>query len=145
VPERYLIDASVMAKWFNKGESYEREAFSLRTDWVEGRVELLAPSLITYEVCNSIWKNPNVDRERASSLSKLAIRLAPTLLDVGEAESSQSMDLGRKSKLTFYDAVYIVLSMYQKSPLVSADVVQLKVARDYAESIHISQIGNLSR
>jgi len=101
VPEpRHLIDASVVAKWFNRGESHEQEAFG--------------PSHIVYEICNSIWKKSNVDRELASSLSKLVVRLAPTLLNIGEAESSEPMDMVRKNKLTFYDAVYIVPSTNQK-------------------------------
>ncbi len=141
----FVVDASVVAKWFNKGESNEEEALALRGAWIEGSVDLFSPSLVIYEVCNSIWKNPNIDRDQASSLAKLAVKLVPNLVEVGEVESSESMNLARKSKLTFYDAVYIVLSRYRKCPLISADGDQLEIGKDYTTSIHISKVRNLLR
>jgi len=145
MPDAFVIDASVVAKWFNKGESYEDEALTLRNAWIDGKVELYCPSLVIFEVCNSIWKNPNIDRDQASSLSRLVVRLAPTLLEVGEVQSSETMKLARMSKLTFYDAVYIVLSSYQRCLLVTADQDQLQVSKDYTKSIHISNIRELLR
>jgi predicted nucleic acid-binding protein len=144
MPDSFIVDSSVVAKWFNKGESNEEEALALRNAWIEGKVELYSPSLLIYEVCNSIWKNPNIDKDKATSLSKLAVRLSPALLEVREDESSESMNFARRNKkLTFYDSVYIVLSKYMKYSLVSADRDQLKASKGYAAtSFHISQIKN---
>ncbi|HKW04510.1 MAG TPA: type II toxin-antitoxin system VapC family toxin [Nitrososphaerales archaeon] len=61
----FIVDASVMAKWFNKREANEEEALALRSAWIDGTIELLAPSVIIYEVCNSIWKNPNIEKTQA--------------------------------------------------------------------------------
>ena len=69
MPDSFVVDASVVAKWFNKGESNEEEALALRNAWIERKVELCSPSLLIYEVCNSIWKNPNIDKDKATSLS----------------------------------------------------------------------------
>jgi predicted nucleic acid-binding protein len=145
MPDAFVIDASVVAKWFNKGESYEDEALALRNAWIDGNVELFSPSLVIFEVCNSVWKNPNIYRDQASSLSRLVVRLVPTLLEVGEVQSSETMKLARTSKLTFYDAVYIVLSSYQRFPLITADQDQLQVGKDYTKSIHIGNIRELLR
>lgn len=134
-----------MAKWFNRGESNEEEALSLRTAWIERRIELFSPSLIIYEVCNSIWKNPNVDRDQAESLAKLVVRLRPNLIEIAEEVSKEAMMLVKKSRLTFYDTVYIALSKSQKCPLISADNDQLNVAKDYAASVHISKIKSMVR
>ena len=71
----------MVAKWFNRGEANEEEANLLRDEWVDGRVELYAPSLLLFEVANSIWKNSNVTRKIASSLVGLAVRICPTLLN----------------------------------------------------------------
>ncbi len=140
MPNGLVLDASVVAKWFNKGESNEEDALTLRSAWIDGNIEQFSPTLVIYEVCNSIWKNPNIDREQASSLAKLAARLAPNLIEIGYDESSESMNLARKSKLTYCDAVYIILSRYRKYPLVSADGDQLKVGKDYTTSTHISKV-----
>jgi predicted nucleic acid-binding protein len=140
-----LVDASVVAKWFNRGEPNGEEALWLRTSWIEQKIELFGPSLILYEVCNSIWKNPNLDRDRAASLARLAIRLRPTTIEITEEDSEEAMRLAKKSKVTFYDAVYIALSKSHKCPLVTADNDQLELARGYSSSIHISKIKNLLR
>jgi predicted nucleic acid-binding protein len=132
-----------MAKWFNKGEAYEEEALALRSAWTEGIVELFGPSLIIYEVCNSIWKNPNIQRDQALSLAKLVVRLGPTLIQVAQDESEEAMKLARKTKLTFYDSIYIILSRYHKCPLITSDNDQLQVAKDYTESNHISNLSSL--
>ena len=141
--ESLIVDASVVAKWFNEGESHEREALALQSAWISGRIQLHSPSLVTYEVCNSIWKNPNIDDEKAESLSKLAIRLKPNLIFVEERESSETMSLARKRKITVYDAIYIVLSKFRRCPLISADENQLRVAKGYTKAIHIREVLNI--
>ncbi len=141
--DAFIVDASVVAKWFNKGESNEEEAHALRGAWVDGRIELCCPSLLVYEVCNSIWKNPNINHTQAASLARLVVRLAPTFLEVGEEEASESISLARKSKLTFYDAVYIVVSRFSKYSLITADGDQLKASEDYTKSYHLSKVKNL--
>lgn len=143
MPDSFVVDASVVAKWFNRGESNEEEALALRSAWIDGKIELYCPSLLIYEVCNSIWKNPNIARDQASSLSRLAVRLSPTFIEIREDEASESMNFALKSKLTFYDAVYIVTSKNRKYSLVSADRDQLQASKDYATSVHISQVKNL--
>jgi predicted nucleic acid-binding protein len=143
--DSFLVDASVIAKWFNKGETNEAEALSLRKAWIERKIEILSPSLIIYEVCNSVWKNPNVDRDQAESLSKLVVRLSPTLIEITEEDSEEAMALARRSKLSFYDTTYIVLSKSHKCTLISADNDQLNVAKGYTSSIHISKIKSIIR
>ena len=132
-----------MAKWFNKGEANEEEALALRNAWVDGTVKLFSPSLIIYEVCNSIWKNPNIESSQAVSLSKLVIRLRPSLIEAGQDESQEAMALAKKGKRTFYDSIYIVLSRSRKCPLITSDEDQLKLAKSYTTSNHISDIGSL--
>jgi predicted nucleic acid-binding protein len=143
--DSFLVDASVMAKWFNKGEVDEQEALALRNAWADGRVELFGPSLIIYEVCNSIWKNPNIERSQAASLAKLVIRLSPNLIQVGQDESQEAMELAKRSGLTFYDSIYIVLSKSRKCPLITSDSDQLEIAESYTKSIHLSTFSTLLR
>jgi predicted nucleic acid-binding protein len=145
LPDCFLVDASVMAKWFNKGEANEKEALALRNAWTNGIVELFGPSLIIYEVCNSIWKNPNIQRDQALSLAKLVVRLGPSLIQVAQDDSEEAMKLARKTKLTFYDSIYIVLSKSRKCPLITSDNDQLEIAKDYTTSSHISNLSSLLR
>jgi predicted nucleic acid-binding protein len=145
LPNSFLADASVIAKWFNKGEDYEEDALALRAAWIDESVELFSPSLVLYEVCNSIWKNPNIDEDQATSIARLVMRIKPNLIEVGEEELAEAMSIAKKSKLTFYDSIYIALSKSRKCPLISADNDQLEAAKNHAISIHISKIKRLLR
>ncbi len=140
--ESYVVDASVVAKWFNRGEANEREATLLRDAWIDRRTELFAPSLLLFEVANAIWKNPNVDRKTARSLTRLAVRISPSLLNPKEEVAEQAMRLARAQKITFYDAVYPAISKSLSFPLITADREQLTVSQGYTKAMHLSAIPN---
>jgi len=139
----YLVDASVMAKWFNRGETNEQEAIALRDAWSTGKIALFSPALILFEVANSIWKNPNTEPREARSLVRLAVRLVPNFMEINEDISEEAMALAKRGKLTFYDSIYVALSKFSKLPLISADSDQLEIARGYAKSLHIGKVGEI--
>jgi len=56
--DRFVVDASVILKWVlgDERESDQDKALDLLNAWVEGRAELLAPSLWEYEVGNFLGR-----------------------------------------------------------------------------------------
>jgi predicted nucleic acid-binding protein len=136
----YVVDASVVAKWFNKGETNEREALALRSGWSDGSVSLRSPALIVYEVANAIWKNSNIESGKAASLVRLLIRLSPDHVELTEDLSEEAMNLARRNKMTFYDSIYVALSNHLKLPLITADSDQLDAARNYTKALHIRDL-----
>jgi predicted nucleic acid-binding protein len=142
--ETYVVDASVVAKWFNKGESNEAEAIALRKAWISGDVELMSPTLLHFEVANSIWKNPNVSARRARSLVRILVKLVPKLVDLGGDEADRAMLLARRKNLTYYDASYLALAKSLSVPFITADQEQLDAAEGYVDSSNLSSIGGLA-
>lgn len=138
--ESYVVDASVVSKWFNKGESNEEQATLLREAWVERRVRLVAPSLIIFEVANSIWKNPGTPDALARSLVKTATNLSPTPVNLSVRLCGQAMQIARKTKTTFYDAIYLAVARTLSLALISADGKQLSASKGYVKSVHVSEI-----
>ena len=53
---RYVVDASIIAKWILPGEPYQENTAKLKEDFTTGQVELCAPTLIVHEVTNAIWR-----------------------------------------------------------------------------------------
>lgn len=106
-------------------------------------MELVAPTLLHFEVANSIWKNPNVSARKALSLVRLLVRLAPKLVDLREEEAEQAMFLGRRKKLTYYDAAYLALAKSLSAPFITADQEQVDAAKGYVDCSHLSSIGRL--
>lgn len=138
--ESFVVDASVVAKWFSRGEDNENEARILRDAWSNGSAVLYAPAQLQFEVINSIWKNPGIDLETACSLARLAVRLSPARVDVGEDLAEDAMALARSTKLTYYDTVYVVLAKSLEHPLISADSEQLSIAEGYCKALHLAKV-----
>ncbi len=103
-------------------------------------MELYAPSLLLFEVANSIWKNPNIPRKTARSLVRLAVKISPTLLNPSEEVAEQTLLLARKTRLTFYDAVYLTLAKSLSFTLVTADQEQLFATNKYTQATYLSRI-----
>ena len=66
MPDRFTLDASVAAKWFNN-EDLTNKAVQVRDAFIEGMIELLAPEHLVYEVANAIWKNKALAEAREAS------------------------------------------------------------------------------
>ncbi len=117
-----ILDASVAAKWFLKGEKYESEGFNLRRDYEAGKVELHAPSLILYEVCNTIWKRKDIARETASKLAEAASNyLSGIAVSLGPQSYRRAVFNARTWDVTVYDSSYASMSEELKRPLITAD------------------------
>lgn len=138
MPE-FVIDASVYAKWFNKGEEFEEEALRLRNDFISGRVELYAPSQIVFEVCNTIWKNRNISDTDASLLAKQVIVLRPEIFKLDSEETEEAMMLARLENASFYDTAYIVAAKKLAFTLITADDKQHEAAKRHVKCRHLRE------
>lgn len=122
---RYVVDASVVAKWVLPDESEEVGPAKLKQDLVEGRVELHAPSIMPLEVANVLWRAEKAGRiarrDATEALRALAgLRLA--LHELGWDDIAESFELASSLDMVTYDAAYLLVSSHLKAPLITADV-----------------------
>ncbi len=132
---RLVLDASVAAKWFSNEDLTDR-AVRVRDAFLDGRIELCAPQHIVYEVGNSVWKNKSLgpdDSIRAIE-SLLAIEIELIMLDPKSA--GQAMKLARDLNVTYYDAIYVQISVMRKIPLLTADARLFNAAKN---AIHLKE------
>lgn len=117
-----VVDASVVAALVF-GEPGAREAAALLSD-----AELIAPTLLKFELANTAWKKATRHPEE-SSLIAAGLRLALEL-DVRyvEVDHEAVLDLALEKGLTAYDACYLWLARTLKAPLATFDT-KLKRAR----------------
>lgn len=52
--KRIIIDASVVLKWYLADEGYSQKALSILDKYVSNEIDILAPSLLEYEVINGL-------------------------------------------------------------------------------------------
>jgi predicted nucleic acid-binding protein len=115
---RFVVDASVAAKW------YFPEPLSERADaLLEQRSELLAPDVLLVEIAQLAWKRARrgeigeADAEHiVSALRKVPFALKPTAELVTSA-----LPLALLRGFTLTDAFYITLAVQAGCPMVTAD------------------------
>ena len=137
---RYTVDASVIARWLIRGERWEEEAESLMEDYMEGRVELYAPSLILYECLNALWKSLRIgvmEREEALQISRELPKFLPETLNLTAQDAERIMELSIRLGLTCYDCSYIAVSMKTGTPLITADEELYRKAGEVISTLHI--------
>ena len=131
--DRYTLDASVAAKWFNN-EDLTDKALQVRNAFVEGKIGLLAPEHLLYEVGNSIWKNKALATEDAVTAIKSLADFEIELIHLSQEMSGNAMNIARDFSITFYDAAYVLLADHFDAPLISADQTVLSKTKN---SIHL--------
>lgn len=116
-----VIDASVALKWFLPDETGGLQALDILKKYAEGKVELVAPDLLDYEVFNGLliaYRRNRLAKKLAEVASKkfleLQIRHEPVKQD-------NLIALALETGLSIYDAAYLGLAHQIKTQLVTAD------------------------
>ena len=115
----YVVDASVVVKWFVK-EKWSDEASSL----LEAKATLVAPELLFAEVCNALWamrRRGDIDRADLAAVTD-ALRAAPvavplSMRQLAAAAARLAVDLDHP----VYDCFYLALAIQEEYPLITAD------------------------
>ncbi len=137
-----VIDASVVVKWYIP-EQFHEQARTLRERYLPGQIDLVAPSLLPYEVLNALRYSGHFEAdalaEASRSLSAYGIEW------VLFAELGEVAGIARRLDITGYDAAYVALARERAATVYTADETLLEdVAEQVAEERveHLRELGN---
>jgi predicted nucleic acid-binding protein len=122
---RYVVDASVILKWVvgDDREPDQDKAVKLLNTWVEGGVELSAPTLWQYEVGNFLGRElPGEAEEKMDLLLSLNIKT----MDLTDRIFHRCFYWMRKKNLSFYDLSYLAVAFEIEATLITADQTFVK-------------------
>ncbi len=118
---KLVLDANVIAKWYIEEENTEK-ALEIRDKFVAGKLAILEPTLLIYELGNVFWKHPVKSPEDVESDFKALFDIELEFLEVSEPRFLKNvLENGRKFEITFYDAIYVTLAMKEDCKLITAD------------------------
>lgn len=117
---KYVVDASVVVKWFSGLQEDAENAQRLLDSHVEGKSRLASSSLVLYEVCNALRFNPNFAEDDLLKAVRGLLKLELELVDFPTVFES-AIALARSREITIYDAAYIAVSQTYHVPMVTAD------------------------
>jgi predicted nucleic acid-binding protein len=115
---RYVVDASVAAKWLVP-EPLTEAALRLR----DPRHTLFCPDLLYLEVGNVLWKKVRSEelREETARPMLRALFEAPLRPEPSAAILPGAWEISVQYGRSVYDALYLALSVALDAPLVTAD------------------------
>lgn len=140
-----MVDASVVVKWHVHGEKHTEQARLLLSHFAQGKVHLVAPDLIRYEVPSALTaatlgSNPRLTYTQGREAIEEFLSLDIEAVDCGGLVLA-SYALVHQLGCALYDTLYLALSQDYDIPLITAD------RRFYAKVCHLPNvlwIGNYS-
>ena len=121
--KKVTVDASVALKWFLADEEYGTKAVNLLSDYISGKLDLIAPSLLEYEVLNGLLiagKRGRIKEEEILSALDGFSNLELTLKHISQL-SMQVFKFCRIYNCSVYDAAYLAVAVSESVPLLTAD------------------------
>jgi predicted nucleic acid-binding protein len=121
---RFVVDASVAIKWQLFDELDSDVAERILHDFLAGRVRLIAPDQVRYEVANALRTAVRTRRltadEARAALEQFLVWRIPTVAD--DDLILAGFDHSMRFECSLYDALYLALAEQSGCPLIFADL-----------------------
>lgn len=114
----YVVDASVVAKWY-----FPEEHAGVAAQLLSPVNELIAPDLLHAEYANTLWKKLRagvIVMDEANEMVADFVRQPVSLRPAGPL-IPLALDIGLRAGRTAYDSLYAALAVAEKCRLVTAD------------------------
>ena len=138
---RFVVDASVIAKW-SFDEIHSEAASRLLT----GPRELWVPDLVWSETGNIVWKKwrrneitEEDGRTVLQSFKDLPLLIYPSRLLVDSA-----WEIAPRLGRSFYDSIYLALTVHRDCPMVTADLRLYNALLAASSSIPLVWVADIS-
>ena len=115
-----VIDTSVVAKWFVEEDERDKSIL-VRNQLLSGKISLVAPRLLIYEMGNVLTLNTNLNSKEISDALRSLVDIGLEIYVMGFDELEMATKISRKFNITFYDAVFASLAKILNTKLVTAD------------------------
>lgn len=135
-----ILDASVIIKWFVQHQEQDRkQAIWIRNQLVQGKLRVIVPDLIFYEIVNALKMKRGVEKSDLRIIIKILFQYPLEIVWPTEELMKNASLLAYENDLTIYDSIYLALAQDLDCPLITADIklsrntkpVKVKLLRDF--------------
>lgn len=120
---RVVLDASVILKWYLTDENYGAKAMDLLFQYTSNELEILAPSLLEYELVNGLLIAQRKSRIKEEDFVKAIegfIDLGIKLIDLS-AFYSKLLHFFRDYQCSIYDASYLAIADKERIMMITSN------------------------
>ena len=124
----YILDSSVIVKWFSSNEEeYVDQALIILEMYEISKINIYIPELTIYEVSNVLRYNKNFSQNEVKEIIKKLINLELNIINLNVHIIDEAIKYAYDDKITVYDAIFLALSRVLKIPLISANPKHHKI------------------
>ncbi len=139
---KIVLDASIGVKWFScKDESNIDLALQIRDLKLKSEIEVTVPDLFFFETMNALLKKKGFTNEIMHFSLETLYRMNLNIIYPDKEIIDNTIDIARKSKLTFYDSLYIATAMSRQALLITEDQEMLQSSNSFS---FIESLGKFS-
>jgi predicted nucleic acid-binding protein len=134
---RYVVDASVVAKWFIP-EVHSDAALRI----LEDAADLLAPDLLVAELGNVLWKKVRLGELRALEGREIlaAFEAAPLRIHPSSPLLELAFEIAITTRRSVYDCLYVALAASNDCRMITADRRLYRALRESPLASHLQWV-----
>lgn len=138
---RYILDASVAAKWFTRHDERDREkAVALRALHQTGRTTLSLPEFSLLEILNAVRFSDRAEEADATRALSLLERLHLDVVPLDWDLLRKATAIAWAYRVALYDAAYVALAEREGFPLVTADDAMVKKLKGHSIVVRLADL-----
>ncbi|MBS7653160.1 type II toxin-antitoxin system VapC family toxin [Candidatus Bathyarchaeota archaeon] len=115
-----IVDASVVVKWF-VDEEYSNKAIKIRDMYIDGKIRILAPEIINFEILNALYYKKLFSENELREISEALDAYSFDLYSLKGEYSRKTVEIMFYNDITIYDASYISLAVMRNTFMYTAD------------------------
>jgi len=121
VTKTYVLDTSVVVKWFVSEEDSDKAKIFLK-DYEEGKIDIVVPSNLYYEATNVFWLKKQEGFTEEEALDSIEDLMRLDLEAVLSTELlKEGLKLAHRYEIAVYDSIFLALASERDLELVTAD------------------------
>ena len=135
---RIVTDASIGVKWFSyKNEDNVDLALEIRNKQFQNKIEIIVPDLFFFEIMNALFKKKGFTGDIVHLSFETLYCMNLNIIYPGKEIINIAIDISDKTKLTFYDSLYIAVAIGEEALLLTEDreILQNKNIYDFIKSL----------
>lgn len=138
---RYVLDASVAAKWFTRHHEPDRDkAIALRALHESGRCQLVVPDFALLEIANAVRFSQRAEEADATEALGLLEKLRLSIERVDWDVLRKSSAIAWAYQISLYDAAYVALAERLGFPLLTADEAMIRKLKGHSIVLRLGSI-----
>ena len=135
----YVLDASIAVR-FLLAEDLSEKAELVLEDFLKGKLDLLSPELLVYEVGNTLWKSIKkgfIGLDEALKKFSYFLELKIPSITLRVEDYREALRWSVKNNATYYDSIYIWSYLKVGGTLLTADNVLYNESRETVPTVYL--------